>query len=262
MASVRGAWDPDSPLSLYELAVEYCVTHKEVFTVYDKDSQYFFLRKGISLPSQVCEDLLNAYKDSEALDDHFVHVFKDPRHTRLRRINLNDTDITEQSIEWLMTHKPVELHISGCEKLVLCGGSSSALQTISKSGSNLTALYIGDTIRHLLQDDYTTTCLESIDEEGQGDRDEQYILDCPNLRALSIHNLMDNELDSSGFIHALLRPLNRLSFLDLSGCTVSVESMDVSQLTNLTSLNLSDIYDVPQCLIRTFHVISRLTKLR
>ena len=62
---------------------------------------------------QVSQGLFNTYQDSEALmDDRFLHVFKKTNCTRLRYLNLRDSSITEQGLDWLMAHIPVELDIS------------------------------------------------------------------------------------------------------------------------------------------------------
>ena len=274
MASIESSqWETNNPLTLYDIALQCIIHNKHLFTDYDPATSSYTRKRDVKIPVQVCDDLVRTQKGldnpSGKVDDGFMQIFRNGGHTRLQNIDLSGTSITEGCLAMLMKHKPIGLNISGCK--ALCTPNSNALKIISAGGVSLRTLHIGDSIRYLVQNKELLSCLASVDEEVQGDREEHFIFQFPNLATLSLHHLTDSEFDrhelkfnsgTSEFVNAMIRPLNRLTCLDLMGCHIQFDSVNMSHLTSLTNLNLSDVPIASTFLFQTFQVISRLTKLR
>ncbi len=247
------AMEECSPDTLLQSCVSYWVHNLDTFCSYDEQAELYSLREGLSLPAEICENLLDAcQKKGFILDDKFLHIFKDPVSSHLRRINLRDSQVTDQGLEWLAQHNLLELDISGCTEL-----TQESVHTINKNCSNLAALFIGNSVK--IFDDIDIKSEELEDEENQYKFGVDYLFDCPKLRAFSVHKLNETECLAQDIISTVLRPLDRLTYLDLSGCEIELEFMKC--LGNLKSLISLILYDVS---IDTgvFRVISKMTKLK
>lgn len=258
MDEMADSWEPNNPETLYRLCVQFCVVKIEIIANCDCEAADCLSRRdGVSLPLQVCEDLLNAYRESEAVvDDRFVHIFDDPVNMPLRRINVSGTDITELGLKVLMAHKPMELNINGCHSLSWSAGS---LDIINVYGSNLTTLHLGNNVKMFECSDHLADCIY-VAQNGINTVSRQ-VFECPKLRALSIHNLEDKVYEATDILHAVLMPLKTLTHLDLTRCSVKVESLHaLEQLNKLVSLVVCDL--PIHNLFEAFNIIAKLQKLR
>jgi hypothetical protein len=87
-----------------------------------------------------------------------VHIFEDTQRTKVSRVVLRDTDITDKGLACLWRHRPTEVNISGCQKL-----SSRQLDAVNKYGENLRVFIVGDSkqvfhhadINRMLSSDYS-----------------------------------------------------------------------------------------------------------
>ena len=243
-------WE-ESPDSLWEICLNYCVNQPSVFADYDETSNVYTLRDGITFPPFVSESVLKARQENGyRLDDSFLYIFKDPVRTVLKHICLRDSDVTDAAFPWLMRHHPVELDISGCQHIV----KSETIDVINKHSSRLNSLLIGSSLR-LLED------TAAIKNRGDGTQTQNYIFDCPQLRVFSLHNLKRDVCQTRDVVALILTPLRHLNCLDLSGCAVELELMDcLETLHNLTALVL---YNVFICNISdAFSIIAKLKNLR
>ncbi len=245
-----------SPHTLSELCLQYCVSNKNTFCEHAPLSEKLVLKSGVTLPSEFCESLIQRYTaDGRPLDDNFMHIFKDHLNTHLRRINVQDSNLTEEGLLWLLPHKPVELNISGLRAL-----SNRTLKAINQNGKNLIKLFIGDSIG----------IFDGVEiregSEGRATGDARvfggdYLFDCPDLRAFSVHGLDKKVCAAHDIIATALHPFPRLSYLDLSSCHIDVEFMDC--LEALQSLQSLILYNVPISNIsEAFQVIAKLKNLR
>ena len=240
-------WE-ESPDSLWEICLNYCVNKPSVFAAYDEERNVYTLRDGITFPPFVSESVLKArHENGYRLDDAFLYIFKDPVRTVLKHICLRDSDVTDAAFQWLMRHYPVELDISGCQRIV----ESETIDVINKHSSRLNSLLIGSSLR----------VLEDSAVRNNGKQTQNYIFNCPQLRVFSVHNLKRDVCETRDVIATILTPLCHLNCLDLSGCAVEVELMDcLETLHNLTALVL---YNVFICSISdAFSIIAKLKNLR
>ena len=254
----------DLPSTLLDLCLLYCVKNSQTFCEYDSTSGQYNLKGGISLPPEICESIVQTYMaEGNILNDNFMHIFKDHMRTHLRRINVQDSYVTETALQWLLPHKPTELNISGCRKI-----TSRTLQSINQHGRNLTKLFIGNSVT-IFQDveiKEGASGSKVHHPSAQGDADNRvfggdYIFNCPELRAFSVHNLNKDASPAHDIIAVTLLPFDKLTYLDLSMCKIDIEFMDC--LEDLHGLNSLILYGVPiNNMYEAFQRIGKLIKLR
>ena len=221
----------------------------------------YTLREGITFPPFVSESILDARRENGyVLDDGFLYIFKDPVQTVLKHICLRDSRVTDDALQWLMRHHPVELDISGCQ----CITEVDTIHTINKYSSRLNSLFVGNSLKLLknieISDDHSGS--------GDGQRDGiqrifggNYVFDCPRLRVFSLHDLTEDEYQTHDIVATVLAPFKHLNYLDLSGCEIELEFMDCLEM--LQSLTALVLYNVSICNISdAFSIIAKLKNLR
>lgn len=286
----KAGYSDNSPSTLQELTVRYLIGNLETFCDYDKDAELYSLKPDVALPAEICDMLFSMFmEEGHTLDDKLIHIFSDPLRSRLKRINLRDSLVSDVGLGWLMPHVPIDLDISNCSDL-----SKESIQHINRYGHSLRKLFIGNSVRIFRELDMVLTRSavgsESTDEEeGIPFIDEemdavivrnrthktnnnlansqtpmstnQSIFSCPNLKAFSVHSLYETEYPAHDIMENILVPLKGLSYLDLSGCEIELEFLDcLERLSLLTTLIL---YDVPiNNVSGAFHIIAKLKNLR
>ncbi|KAG8175428.1 hypothetical protein JTE90_002858 [Oedothorax gibbosus] len=259
MVEIPTVWVENSADSLLDLTVRYCIKYPRTFCQFNVHEPGYQLRDGLSLPQEICEHLLTVIKD-ELTDDYqfdsLIKVFKDVSRTRLRRVDLSNSHITDRDLAILSNHSITELNISGCKRL-----TRGALYSVSKLFNRLQSLNIG-TSSHIFQDDRSSSkgtqindddhllqhCMgliqwnvdagvPSIYEQGTPSS-----LELPNLRKLSIFDFSKPETNSC--FMSLLRSAKSLTFLDLSRCELQGDLNGLMAQKHLTSLILCDVSNV------------------
>lgn len=252
--------DEDSPGALRELCLLYCVKNYETFCELDRYTGRYNLKDGVSLPPEICESLLDTYVSlGRILEDNFLHVFEDPMRTHLRKVNVQDTDVTEKALLWLMRHKPHELDISGCKNV-----SSKTLEAINQYGKNLVKLFVGHcpfNLQNIIVKDKRRHQPSARGDAGDRTFGVDYIFDCPEVRAFSVYNLDNSVCPAHEIIATAIHPFKKLSHLDLSMCSIEVQNMDCWK--DLVGLSTLILYNVPLTDVHgSFKQISRLKNLR
>ena len=251
-------WE-ESPDSLWMICLNYCVNNPSVFSEYDEEKKIHVLRDGITFPPFVSESILNARRENGyILDDAFLNIFKDPVRTVLKHVCLRDSHVTDAALQWLMQHHPTELDISGCHSIA----DVETIRTINKHSSRLNSLFIGNNVNILRN-------IEMNEEQNGGGGDRQrdgiqrifggnYVFDCPQLRVFSLHDLTEDDYQSHDVIATILAPFKHLTYLDLSGCDIELEFLEMLHtLTALILYNVS-IFSISDA----FRNIAKLKKLR
>ncbi|XP_054719380.1 protein zer-1 homolog [Uloborus diversus] len=267
MVDFPSVWIENSPESLLDITLRYCIRDPSTFCCYIPTKGEHELQQGLSLPVEICERMLKLSKE-ELSDDcfnKFICLFKDCSRTRLKNVDVSDTSIEDIALAILTQHKLVELNISGCKKL-----TAQCLNYVSHTWSSLHSLVVGSSSQVLLEAEvasphwmyhphhrmglFTTTAGEDTNV-AQLDVDQD-LLELPNLRRLVIHGL--TKTNSNVHFNCLLSNTCNLTHLDLSNC----ESLDDLQCLvfqqNLVSLVLCDVPDVERC----FKNIIKLKSLR
>ncbi|KAJ9584522.1 hypothetical protein L9F63_021132 [Diploptera punctata] len=224
-----------APETLLELCLKYVVDNLDTICSVDPFSNDYKLKEGLALPSEICEKILQVYQQGgHVLDDRFVNIFENPHTTRLQRVNLRNSSITDDGLCSLLKHKLIELDIANCSNI-----TEGSLVHINESGDNLLSLIIGSSV-HLLPD--TLFPENSRVEDGENASvyyKRGYILRTPNLRRLAIRNfIVDGE---KMYFPLLLCPLHNLTYLDLSGCFDLGDLSYLSELKNLVCLILYNV---------------------
>jgi Zyg-11 family protein len=216
-----------APETLLELCLKYVVHHLDTICSVDPFTKDYKLRDGLALPSEICEKILQVYQQSgHIVDDRFVNIFQNPHTTRLKRVHLRNSSITDDGLCALLNHKLIGLDIDNCSNI-----TEGSLVHINESGNSLLSLIIGSSVRLLpdtlfLKSSYTQK-RDSISVYWK----RGYILHTPNLQRLAVRNLI--VVGEKMYFPLLLRPLHSLTYLDLSGCS---DLGDLSYLCELRSL--------------------------
>lgn len=256
------AFTENSPDSLVSICSSYCVDHPETFCEYDNssgDGGALKLRPGLSLPTAVCEMLLRSRLESrEELDDQFLAAFSDPERMRLRRVCVrNCSSVSDDGLAVVLRHKLLELDISGCTSI-----GKWTLDHINANGSELLSLRIGNSV-HIFPDSLSAPRRPSSSDGDDGDcamttpsDDPPPVLNTPNLRMLFIKDWCGPF--EPGDLDLVMRPLSRLTHLDLSGCLYLSNPTYLSRLKHLVSLVLYNVHRMQD----TIHYICQMTSLR
>lgn len=224
-----------APETLLELCLKYVVNHLDTICSVDPFTKDYKLRDGLALPSEICENILQVYQQSgHILDDRFVNIFQNPHTTRLQRVRLRNSSITDDGLCVLLKQKLIELDIDNCSNI-----TEGSLVHINEGGSSLRSLIVGSSV-NLLPD---TLFLENSQMQERNSvsvyQKQGYILHTPNLRRLAVRNvIVDGE---KMYFPLLLHPLHSLMYLDLSGCS---DLGDLSYLCELKSLISLILYNV------------------
>ncbi|MPC27462.1 protein zer-1 homolog [Portunus trituberculatus] len=235
--SINCPWEDNSPEPLLDICGKYVIAHPETFCVLHQLSGLWFLRPGTALPTELCERLISLWQDinTEALDDRFINIFRDLANTRLKRVTLRNSSVSDDGLGVLLSHNLIELDISNCSKL-----SERTLNNINKYGDSLLTLVIGKTKDILPSSVSAGAQLEpSTGKDGSPVselRKREYILRTPNLRKLVVRELIQPKDD--GYFVMLLQPLTKLTHLDLSGCFFLHDIKYLLPMKNLVSINL------------------------
>ena len=213
-----------APETLLELCLKYVVDNLDTICCIDPYTKDYRLKDGLALPSEIWEKILHVYQQcGNILDDRFVNIFKNPHTTRLQRISLRNSSITDDGLRVLLKQKLIELNIDNC-----CNITEGSLVHINKSGDCLLSLIVGSSVRL-----FPYVHLHSV-YHRQG-----YILRTPNLRRLTVRNLVVH--GEKMYFSLLLHSLHNLTYLDLSGC---FDLGDLSYLCELRNLVFLILYNV------------------
>ncbi|XP_076034318.1 protein zer-1 homolog [Oratosquilla oratoria] len=259
-------WDDSCPEPLLDICSRYVILHPHTFCYFDEGK--WNLRTGLALPTEICEKLINIWQDYNpgALDDSFVNIFRDLASTRIKRVNVRNSSISDDGMELLLSHSLMELDISNCATI-----TNRTLDNLNRYGENLTALVIANTKNmptdslHLLlpPPPLPPPAPQNKSKEGMsrtevGNEFEKrgYILKTPNLKRLVVRELyMPMELQ---YFSLLLKPLTKLTHLDLSGCYSLDDLSYILHLGHLISLKLHNVQRIQD----TISTICKLKTLR
>uniref|UniRef100_A0A2I3HGL6 Protein zer-1 homolog n=1 Tax=Nomascus leucogenys TaxID=61853 RepID=A0A2I3HGL6_NOMLE len=246
----------DTPESLMALCTDFCLRNLDGTLGYLLDKETLRLHPDIFLPSEICDRLVNEYVElvNAACNfephESFFSLFSDPRSTRLTRIHLREDLVQDQDLEAIRKQDLVELYLTNCEKL-----SAKSLQTLRSFSHTLVSLSLFGCTNIFYE------------EENPGGCEDEYLVNptCQvlvkdftfegfsRLRFLNLGRMLDWVP-----VESLLRPLNSLAALDLSGIQTSDAAFLTQWKDSLVSLVLYNM-DLSDDHIR---VIVQLHKLR
>uniref|UniRef100_A0A7N9CV83 Protein zer-1 homolog n=1 Tax=Macaca fascicularis TaxID=9541 RepID=A0A7N9CV83_MACFA len=246
----------DTPESLMALCTDFCLRNLDGTLGYLLDKETLRLHPDIFLPSEICDRLVNEYVElvNAACNfephESFFSLFSDPRSTRLTRIHLREDLVQDQDLEAIRKQDLVELYLTNCEKL-----SAKSLQTLRSFSHTLVSLSLFGCTNIFYE------------EENPGGCEDEYLVNptCQvlvkdftfegfsRLRFLNLGRMIDWVP-----VESLLRPLNSLAALDLSGIQTSDAAFLTQWKDSLVSLVLYNM-DLSDDHIR---VIVQLHKLR
>lgn len=213
--------------SLLDNCFDYINSHLETICEYEDDAGLKLL-PGLALPVEICERLLNVRCNSlKRIGSTFVNIFKDTECTRLKRVRLRRSDITDDDLEILLRHKLTELEVAQNGLL-----TDACIDMITEYGTTLTCLCFDST-------DIFTANLNHTVETTFTPRG--YVFLCPQLKKLTLRGI---HALTSDFYNILLKPLTTLTHLDLSNCD-DLGSLDcTAHLPSLISLILYNVDDI------------------
>ncbi|UYV66157.1 ZER1 [Cordylochernes scorpioides] len=232
-------FEPYSPDSLQSIALKNCLQNRSTFCVYDRCSNVYRLASGISLPTELCEKMLDmAQEESLNLDDSYLAMFSDPKQTRLTRANIRHTEVSDHGLSMLCLHPLRSLDISDCTKLTTC-----SLMLISRLHPTLEELVIGSASQILPENKEFLAQLK----QSVALKERHTILNLPRLHKLVIRNM--EMPDDADYAEALFGSLTQLRHLDLSNCIFIKHTVDhLRNMPHLTSLTLFNVPELKNCI--------------
>ncbi|GBN96228.1 hypothetical protein AVEN_174176-1 [Araneus ventricosus] len=250
--------------SLKDIATRFCVKNPHVFCQYNLREAGCELQEGLALPQGICEKILSVCKDELKGDKfkYFIKLFKDVKRTRLQLVDLSDSHVTDEILEFLTDHQITRLNISGCKLLTY-----AALNSVAKL-KNLQSLIIGsssqvfemyrfkraDMLALLSQHDFFMK-RTSIFPPPKPCEPPSF-LRLPLLKNLVIHDVP--KLERNLCFMSIMDLSRCLTHLDLSNCKVHLNQMnDFLASSDLVSLTLRDVLDVNHL----FHAICKIKSL-
>ncbi|XP_042228378.1 protein zer-1 homolog isoform X2 [Homarus americanus] len=238
-------WEDSAPEPLLDICGKFVITHPETFCVQHHETGVWRLRPGVALPTEICEKLISLWqdRDPELLDDKFINIFKDLTNTRLKRITLRNSGVSDDGLNLLLSHHLVELDISNCSKL-----TERTLENINRVGDSLTALVIGKTKDILPDSVFSPSQPESSDSSDSSPVSEikqrGFILRTPKLKKLVVRELIQPK--ETEYFALLLKPLTKLTHLDLSGCFFLRDVTYILPMKYLVSINLHSVQRIQE----------------
>ncbi|XP_064649443.1 protein zer-1 homolog [Lineus longissimus] len=226
--------------TLIDLCINTCVRTPRILCDLDIAGNHN-LREGLTLPTNVCDSLLKAYQTlGICITDKILHMFTDTKRTRLSRVNLRQSRVTDDGFEVVAVHNPLELDITGCRYLTL-----NCVHFINRYCKNLRALHINEWEALTDIEIFPTKVLAAEESIFGGD----FIYDCPEMRVFSARCDRDlvecGESNMQDILATMLNPFDKLHHLDLSGlgsCGVDIGTMD--WLRNMKCLTFLVLHNV------------------
>ncbi|CAL7944872.1 unnamed protein product [Xylocopa violacea] len=208
------------PESLAELCFQVICKNLDIISVKDKHG-YRNLLKGVVFPSEICDKLIEYVLRNEPNEDHnsFFTIFKNVWITKLKRVKVVGSNMTDSSVQILTNHKLVKLELTDCPNI-----TAQSIDYINANSENLhTLVFRGNSmIIPLTLTEYQT----------QG-----YVFKTPNLRTLALECVRICAPE----YNILLSRLTNLTHLDLSN-SFGVGTFDFFHLVpNLVSLVLYNV---------------------
>ncbi|XP_044731573.1 protein zer-1 homolog [Chrysoperla carnea] len=216
-----------APESLLETTIK-CILNN-LHTICDKKQTLYRLKKGIVLPSEICDQLLAQCQQLQKVDNKFLGIFYDRTCTRLKRVVLNHTDITDESLSILLQrHELIELDLGNCPYI-----TDDALNLIYSYGRSLKSLALRKDCPIVSMYDHMIDLMQGL------------ACNLTQLRRFTLHSLrITLQPEKPNIFDKLLSKLTaNLTYLDLSECSGLGEMQFLDKFTNLQSLVL---YNVPR----------------
>ena len=248
---------PDVPRSLWQQCLDYCIQHPNTLCHIVKPGGHYILYNWVYLPMEVCHSLQDAFiNSSQTLDDRVMNLFTDTSRTRLKRLILRDSFVTDSTLTKLLEHDITQLDVSGCSRL-----SSNVVRAINSKCRNLRILNIGGSTGIPFHWERPPDGSEPADIE------ETRVFRCPQLEMFTVHDLKAaatrNQEQVLTLIANLLQPLHALTYLDLSGCWVHLDNLEqIGQLHLLRSLVLHNVQVLSQQPAQAFEKLVAIKQLR
>jgi len=220
------------PESLFCLCLKYVARNLD--TLCTETPNGYTLHDGLALPSEICEPFIEIYQSNGGeIFDHFAHLFVDVTKTNLRSVNICNSSITDDGLEYLLCHNLYELTLINCQNI-----THKTFENILKHAVNLRSLTIGPNVQitpynnKMLDSRLTLAAFSSKMNKK-----------APNLRHLVLRAVAESSFSNDNVVlEAMLDKHPQLRFLDLSYC-LGVGSLRF--LCKFTTLHTLILFDVP-----------------
>ncbi|XP_076643690.1 protein zer-1 homolog isoform X2 [Halictus rubicundus] len=194
----------------------------------EKEEHYVrSLSKGLILPSEICDRLIEYVLRSNTITwhDEFFHIFRDTSRTKLKRVKIVRSNMTDRSIQILASHKLIELELIDCPLV-----TAYIIECINANAENLQSLTLRELSEFFIMSIQNSSLSHEYKQRG-------YIFNLPNLRSLALE--FDNCNKNISY-NLLLARLPNLVHLDLSNNMISCFKF-LSFFPNLISLVLYNV---------------------
>lgn len=214
-----------APEKLLDICVNYINKNRWLICEFTGNG-HLKLKDGISLPVEICEKFLAIQSGSfDSLDSCFINIFKDTCNTRLKKVYLRKSKISDQDLAVLLSHKLLELELALNEEL-----TRNSIRHIKTYGSSLVSLSIEDANM------FPVSVVRKMSQSGQSS-----IFETPNLRRFTLKGCQGLPAQ---FYQLLLKSMTNLVYLDLSSCGFLYNFSYSKHLIHLHSLILYNVDNI------------------
>lgn len=124
------------PESLADLCFKTICDNLDIISIKGKRGNRSLI-KGLVFPSEICDKLIEFAQRNDKIeaDDGFFHMFEDVIATRLRRVRVHRSSITDTSVAIIAIHQVAHLAFSDCSLITKLG-----IEYINNHSKNLQSL--------------------------------------------------------------------------------------------------------------------------
>lgn len=237
------------PESLAELCFKKICNNLDIISIKGKHGQRSLIR-GLVFPSEICDKIIEfAQKcDNIIVDDDFFLIFEDIIATRLRRVKVTNSKISDISVGIIANHHVTHLAFNDCEYL-----SKLSIEYINNNSKNLQSLSFRG-CHNVNPVDLTSYIDSSVNYLKRG-----YVFNANNLRHLALERVQV----APEQYPILLSGLKNLTHLDLSNASNIGNFEFYSSVPYLISLCLYNVKIIgdPHAFVENIIKLKRLKHL-
>lgn len=220
-ASLCVVCDESEPESLLDISLKFIIHNLNTTICEDTGLHNLYkLRPNIILPTEICDRLIQIGQSYNKINNKLLNIFEASNATRLTRIVLNNSDISDLTIgRLLQKHQLVELDLTNCPYL-----TRVALKLIYEHGVTLKSLAFREGTSILPISDFLfTSKLINVCQLKQ-------------LQKFTLHSVQHPTI-----FNDLISNLTTLTYLDLSECDLG----EMQFLQKLPQLQTLILFNVP-----------------
>ncbi|XP_033096965.1 protein zer-1 homolog [Anneissia japonica] len=108
------------PVSLVDRLICYIAQNPSTYCVVNKEGELVKLRDDAVLSTPISDKLVNLQAESGHISESFMKLFSDTNKTRLERMKVSGSNITDRCLSYVRKQTLIELDLSHCQNITPC----------------------------------------------------------------------------------------------------------------------------------------------